>query len=312
MGAYSCGAQSKTLTRESRMLTVNIIGAGAVGQTLGYLLVKHRAAKIQAIFNQSEESSKHAIEFIGQGQSVSSMSDLPAADLFLITVPDQKIAALADELAVKTHLRAGTIVMHCSGALTSACLGSLRARECKLASLHPSFSFKNPQSSISQFENIPCALEGDAVALATITNLFTSIGGQVYQIATEKKALYHAAAVFGSNYVITLLQQARDCFLDAGLSEQQAKHVLDALLASVVVNVKQASEPKLALTGPIQRADVTTIHHHLQALTDPLAREFYLLMAKKTLSIAVLDESDKYQIEAVLTSPLPCDTNSLY
>ena len=124
--------------------------------------------------------------------------------------------------------------------------------------------------------------------------------------------MYHAAAVLGSNYVITLLQQARDCFLDAGLSEQQAKHVLDALLASVVVNVQQASEPKLALTGPIQRADVTTIHHHLQALTDPLAREFYLLMAKKTLSIAVMDESDKNRIAAAFTSPNACDTNSLY
>ena len=149
MGSCSCGAESKTPTRESRMLTVNIIGAGAVGQTLGYLLVKHRVAKIKAIFNQSEESSKHAIEFIGQGQSVSSISDLPVADLFIITVPDQKIAALADELAVNNHLQAGTIVMHCSGALTSACLGILRARECQVASLHPSFCFKNPQFSQS-------------------------------------------------------------------------------------------------------------------------------------------------------------------
>ena len=298
MGSFNYGAETQTLAGESRMLTLNIIGAGAVGQTLGYLLVKHRVAKIQAIFNQSQESSKNAIEFIGQGYAVSSVSDFPAADLFLITVPDQKIAVLADELAVNAQVQAGTIMLHCSGALTSACLSTLRARGCVVASLHPSFSFKNPQSAINQFVNIPCALEGDA-----ITNLFNAIGGQVYQIAIEKKALYHAAAVFGSNYVITLLQQARDCFLDAGLPEQQAKDVLDALLSSVVENVTQASEPKLALTGPIQRADVMTIHHHLQALTDPLAREFYLFMAQKTLSISVLDESDINRIEAAFTSP---------
>ena len=303
MGSFNYGAETQTLAGESRMLTLNIIGAGAVGQTWGYLLVKHRVAKIQAIFNQSQESSKNAIEFIGQGYAVSSVSDFPAADLFLITVPDQKIAVLADELAVNAQVQAGTIMLHCSGALTSACLSTLRARGCVVASLHPSFSFKNPQSAINQFVNIPCALEGDAAAMTTITNLFNAIGGQVYQIAIEKKALYHAAAVFGSNYVITLLQQARDCFLDAGLPEQQAKDVLDALLSSVVENVTQASEPKLALTGPIQRADVMTIHHHLQALTDPLAREFYLFMAQKTLSISVLDESDINRIEAAFTSP---------
>lgn len=278
------------------MLTVNIIGAGAVGQTFGYLLVHHQLAKIQAVHNQNAESSYQAIDFMGQGQWHPSVHELPAADLFLITVPDQQITPIAQELAGNPNLHPGTMVMHCSGALTSDCLNSLRARECKVASLHPSFSFREPQFSINQFVTIPCAIEGDVAAVEFITPLFTGIGAQIYQIATENKALYHAAAVFGSNYVITLLQQAHHCFLAAGLSEQQAKDVLDALLPSVVENVKQVSEPKLALTGPIQRGDVTTIQQHLQVLTEPDVREFYLMMAKKTLAIASLEKPKQKQI----------------
>ena len=277
------------------MITVNIIGAGAVGQTLGYLLAHHQLAIIQAIHNQSAKSTQHAIAFIGQGQRISSVRELPSADVFLITVPDQQIAQIAEELANNPYLQTGTIVLHCSGALSSDCLKSLRTRGCKLVSLHPSFSFKDPLSAINQFVSIPCAIEGDKGALETITRLFTGIGAQVYQIETANKALYHVAAVFGSNYVVTLLQQAYDCFLAAGLSKAQTKQVIEALLPSVVENIKRAYEPKGVLTGPIQRGDMTTIQQHLHVLTDAEIREFYVFMAKKTLAIANLEDAVEKQ-----------------
>ena len=272
------------------MLTVNIIGAGAVGQTFGYLLVKHNLIVIKAVLNQRLETAIAAIEFMGQGYAVSDMSELPPAHLYLITVPDQQIALVANQLAANPHLPDGALVMHCSGALTSACLYSLHARGCKLASMHPCFSFHNPKGSVADFTSIPCALEGDSAAFAPITELFTAIGAQVYPIAEDKKALYHASAVFASNYLIPLLQQAHDGLLQAGLSTVQAKAVVDKLVYSVAENVKQSTEPKHALTGPIQRADINTVIHHLEALSDPVAREFYQFMANKTLSITNVNE----------------------
>lgn len=282
------------------MLTVNIIGAGAVGQTLGYLFVKHGAAKIQAVVNRSEHSSQRAIEFMGQGRWYASATAIPHADLTLITVPDQQIAAIASEMVLNPDLQQGVVVMHCSGALTSASLEILHASGCAVASIHPAFSFKEPAWSVTQFNHTTCVLEGDAKASTLITQLFSAIGALVYQIPANNKALYHAAAVFTSNFPIALLQQAHNCFLAAGLNKQEAKNVMDSLLQSMVDNVKQAPEPKMALTGPIQRADLATLALHMKVLTDPVVREFYVMMAKKTLEIAALDDESTLAVEMVL------------
>lgn len=284
------------------MLTVNIIGAGAVGQTLGYLWAKQQIVQIQAVVNRSIMTTNRAIAFMGQGTAYASVAELPAADLILITVPDQQITEIAQALASNPNLKPGTIALHCSGALTAECLAPLRARNVGLASIHPAFSFSNPIGAVQQFSQVPCALEGDESILPIITALFTDIGAKVYRISAESKAMYHVAAVFASNYSVTLLQQAYDSFLAAGLSPHQAKAVVERLAACVVQNLQTVEEPKSALTGPIQRGDVTTIERHLQELTDPMTREFYVILANKTLALTTLDESSRQQIEVALSS----------
>lgn len=281
--------ESETLVEHGTMMKINIIGAGAVGQTFGHLFVKYRLATIQGVVNQTEQSAQRAIQFIGQGQCYAAIRDLPHADLTLLTVADQQIAALASILATNPNLQPGAVVMHCSGTLTSACLASLQDKQCAVASLHPAMSLKNPKWSVQQFMQIPCAVEGDPEAVTLITKVFTSIGAVVYPIMPEKKPLYHAAAVFSTNYPVTIFQQAYACFAEAGLSKEQAKAVLDRFLQTVINNVQQVSEPKLALTGPIQRGDATVVQQHLEALTDPKLHDLYLRLAKETLDVASLD-----------------------
>lgn len=282
------------------MLTINIIGAGAVGQTLGHLWVKHQAAKIQTVLNQSIDSSQRAINFIGQGQIGHTISDLPSSDLVLLSVPDQDIVSIANELSKNPHLQPGTLILHCSGALNSDCLASLRSKQCALASLHPAMSFIHPKFAVTQFANTLCALEGDVEAVSVLAPLFTTIGARVYQIEPEQKTRYHLAAVLATNYIVTLSQQAYTGFLDAGLSKQQAKELTDVFLTSASNNIKQVEEPKQALTGPLQRGDSVTIQRHLQILQDPNLRVLYLCLAKSTLSIAALEDDILRKIEAVL------------
>lgn len=282
------------------MLSVNIIGAGVVGQTFGYLLAKHAVATIQAVINRTEHSTARALQFIGQGQAYCSLGDLPPADLTLLTVADRHIPEVAEELATHPHLRSGSVVMHCSGALTSACLASLRAKHCAVASFHPAMSLKHPQWSVQHFAHTPCAVEGDPVAVTLITDVFTAIGADVYQIAPEHKALYHAAAVFATNYQVILLQQAFTSFVEAGLTPSRAKTVVDRFLQTVQENIQQVSEPRHALTGPVQRGDVETIQRHLQALPDPLVRNLYVCLAKETMTLAHLEEAIAEKMRQIL------------
>ena len=284
------------------MLTINIIGAGAVGQTLGHLLVEHQVASIKSVLNQSAASSHSAIEWMGQGHVCQTLAELLPADIILLTVPDQQISMIAERLSHSPNLRSGTIVLHCSGALNSQALGSLRSKNCILASLHPALSFTDPKLAVTQFANTLCALEGDAAAKAILQPLFTAIGATVYEIQAEQKTLYHLAAVFVTNYTVALSQQAYEQFLAAGLSQSQAKQLTDKFLTNVSENIEQAYEPKQALTGPLQRGDKVTIESHLQILQDPNARALYVSLAKATLAMTTLDEVTMQTLKNLLLS----------
>lgn len=282
------------------MLTVNVIGAGAVGQTLGHLFVKHQIATILGVVNRSEASARSAIQFIGEGTYYMTAADLPHADVTLITTPDHTFSDILEQLVHNPLLEPGAIVVHCSGALTSEYLSVLRDRNLVVASIHPMMSFKQPDVSVNQFVKIPCALEGDAPALDMVTGLFTAIGGQVYPIQKDKKALYHVAAVFASNYQVTLAQQAHSCLRAAGLSEWQAKHLVTVIMRSMVTHISHAVEPKDALTGPIQRGDLVAIQQHLAALSDlPHLRDLYLFLGQATLPLTHLGQ-EQHQIIADL------------
>lgn len=284
-------------------MTVHVIGGGSVGQTLGHLFVKHQIATVLGVVTRSEASARAAIQFIGQGTYYTTAADLPHADVTLITTPDHAFSDILEQLVCNPLLEPGAIVVHCSGALTSEYLSVLRDRNLVVASIHPMMSFKQPLVSVSQFVEIPCALEGDVAALDKLTGLFTAIGAQVYPIQKDKKALYHVAAVFASNYQVTLAQQAHSCLRAAGLSESQAKHLVTVIMQSMLTHIRHAVEPKDALTGPIQRGDRVAIQQHLAALSDhPNLRDLYCLLGQATLPLTHLGQEQHQSVVDLLDS----------
>jgi predicted short-subunit dehydrogenase-like oxidoreductase (DUF2520 family) len=101
------------------MLTINIIGCGKLGKTIGKLIIEHNAGKALGIVNSSLKSGKIASEYIGQGVAFENIHELPSADLYLITTKDDLIEEIANKLSVTNALNPGAIILHCSGSLSS-------------------------------------------------------------------------------------------------------------------------------------------------------------------------------------------------
>ena len=59
--------------------TLNIIGAGKLGQMLGKRFVSYSCVTLQGICNQSLSSAHRAVRAIGQGQPFATIADLPPA-----------------------------------------------------------------------------------------------------------------------------------------------------------------------------------------------------------------------------------------
>lgn len=282
-------------------LWINIIGAGQLGKTIGHLLFKHQVVKIGAICNRSEASAISAIKFIGQGNYCPTIGELLPADITFITTPDDLIAVTCEELSKNQFIKKGSIVLHCSGSLTSDALISIKEKGCFVASVHPMRSFAKPELSVEQYSGTYCAVEGDTEALSTIRGLFNSIGSITYEIDKGKKSSYHAAGVFASNYLVTLAQQALLCMKEAGVGNEMAMHVITNIMQGTVSNLEKTLSPEQSLTGPIKRGDILTITKHIECLTDMEQKHLYSALGKATLHVTDHNLVKKDKITKALT-----------
>jgi predicted short-subunit dehydrogenase-like oxidoreductase (DUF2520 family) len=244
--------------------TLAIIGAGKLARTLARLWHAADAVLVQDVLNRSQDSAQAAIDFIGAGTAIAEWSQLRRADIVLIATPDDRIAAMCERLAATTPL-AGSIVFHCSGALSSSLLQSAQEQGAAIASVHPVRSFAQPEEVAQGFAGTWCGVEGDGPALAVLRKLFAAIGANFIEIDPRQKTLYHAAAVFASNYLVTLLDVALQTYGKAGIPPETARKMMASLVRETVDNVLEIG-PEQALTGPIARGDAATVVRQYRAL----------------------------------------------
>lgn len=272
------------------MTSLNIIGAGRVGQTLGRLWATSGVFQIQAVFARSMASAQRARDFIGAGQALSDLSVLPPADVWMLSVPDSQITPVAQALATLATASGEprpALVCHCSGALGSDQLAPLRQLGWQVASCHPLLSFAQPERAVAQFAGTPCALEGDASALPTLEAAFTHIGGQCFPLAAQDKLLYHAGAVFATNFLPVLQDLAEQLWQRSGMPEDLAQQMRSTLLNNAVTNIV-ALGPQAALTGPAARGDTALVARQQQALADwnPQVGEAYATLSQLATRLA--------------------------
>lgn len=136
-----------------------------------------------------------------------------------------------------------------------------------MASAHPVKSFADPAAAAESFAGTWCGIEGDAEALAVLRPAFEAIGGRPFDVDPARKTLYHAAGVFGCNYLTALLDLALRCYAAAGVPGETAAEILAPIARETVANAL-ALGPAEALTGPIARGDAGTVARHAAALRD--------------------------------------------
>ncbi|MFC3909234.1 Rossmann-like and DUF2520 domain-containing protein [Legionella dresdenensis] len=282
------------------MFSINIIGAGNLGKTIGRLLVSKKLAAVKGVWSRTPANTLTALEFIGEGATISHFSELPYADITFITTPDDFIDSTCAALAQQNHLNPGQAVVHCSGSLSSDILLPAAEAGCFTASLHPMRSFANPALSVQQFAGTYCALEGHPEAVDRLQSLFNQAQAITFFLDKDKKSLYHAAGVIASNYVVTLAKQAANCLHEAQVPEEVAMRLIVNLMRGTVTNLENTLSAEKSLTGPIQRGDIATIEKHLNAFTDLSLKKLYAMLAQATLPLSSAPQERKEQITEVL------------
>jgi predicted short-subunit dehydrogenase-like oxidoreductase (DUF2520 family) len=224
-----------------------------------------RVLSVQDVLNRIPGTAKIACDFIGDGRSVEDIRDMRSANLWMLAVPDSQIAAVAHAVASASEGYAVSTAFHCSGALGADQLAPLAALGWHTASAHPILSFATAEAACAQFANTPCALEGHPAARALLQDAFSAIGAQCFEVRSQDKLLYHAAAVFATNFLPVLQSVAEGAWRATGVPEALLPHLRASLLHNAVANITRLG-PQGALTGPAARGDTAAIARQAAAV----------------------------------------------
>ncbi|HEY3170246.1 MAG TPA: DUF2520 domain-containing protein [Thermoanaerobaculia bacterium] len=201
-----------------------------------------------------------------------------AADVVVISVPDDAIASLAARLARRITCR---FAFHFSGALGSLELAPFSSGGTSLGSLHPLRAFSG--SPEDDWNGAFVAVEGDETAARMGFRLCHAIGARPRRLPASGKPLYHAAATLAAAGSASLLSFAARLWAEAGLDQEEGRVALAALATSAIDAVSRLPFER-AVTGPVARRDIETVRLHREVLAPkPEVARLYALLAAETL-----------------------------
>ncbi len=167
-----------------------------------------------------------------------------------LAISDDSIAKFADE---HRSLLANRLVVHFSGSRPS--FGGVHVA-------HPLMTFartdENPMTS-DAFDKVPFVLDLEGPELFELLPGFTN---PTYRLDPKLRPYYHALCAISGNFTILLWEAVAERFeKKLGLP----KTVLDAYRTRVFENLA-SSKAESVLTGPLARADFSTIQKHRDSL----------------------------------------------
>ena len=268
-------------------MRIAIIGAGKVGVAVGCMLQK-KGFNIVAIAGRSKDSLCQAQNYISGHTTQDIVEASRLANVIFITTNDDQIERVCKNIAHAGGIDPGDMVFHFSGALSTNILEAAKNQGAMVGAIHPLQSFASIEGAITQLPGsfFGITASGDTFALAS--EVAEELGGRVISIKDEDKALYHTAACVASNYFVGLVHFAQGIYQDLGISREQALEALLPLIKGTLSNIG-ATGAAPALTGPIDRGDISTIKKHLAAFKDkaPDKERLYCEMGKYTALVAL-------------------------
>ena len=184
-------------------------------------------------------------------------------ELVVLCVPDGAIGEVAQRIPI------GPWVAHVSGATSLVSLAPHKRR----FSLHPLQTLTTLRGP-DQLDGAWAAVTADDDdGRATARWLAAELGLRPFDLADDRRAIYHAGASMASNFLVTLYRAAARACEAAGAPPE-----------ALVPLMQRTIENHFALTGPIARGDWATVDAHLAALHQELPdlEAMYRVLAEAT------------------------------
>jgi predicted short-subunit dehydrogenase-like oxidoreductase (DUF2520 family) len=271
---------------QRRPLRIGVIGAGRVGAVLAAKLAA-AGHEIVAAAGESDASHSRIAALLPGVANEKPTVVARAAEVLLLTVPDDMLANVVSMLAASGALHEGQYVVHTSGRHGLAVLDPAREAGARPVAMHPAMTFTGTALDLERLDGCVFGLTVDAAERPFAEALVADLGGRPTWVPEEMRTLYHAGLAHGANHLVTLVSEAMELLAAAGADDPAG--TLRPLLTAALDNALEQGDA--ALTGPIVRGDAETVRAHLEdiAARAPQTLASYVALARATLARAVTD-----------------------
>ncbi|MFQ9503588.1 MAG: Rossmann-like and DUF2520 domain-containing protein [Alistipes indistinctus] len=190
-------------------------------------------------------------------------AQLVPADIYLISVSDTQIGAIAENLDF-----GNAIVAHTAGSVS---LNVLPDRLSHRGVFYPLQTFTAGRRI--DFRQVPLLIEGEHPDTAAALRLLASeLSDSVYEVSEQQRAQLHLAAVFACNFTNHMYAIAQELLAEKGLPPQ----LIGPLISETAAKALGSPSAAAVQTGPARRGDRQTQQKHLGLLEGhPQLQELY-------------------------------------
>lgn len=243
-------------------LKIVIIGSGNVATHMAKALDK--VADVVQIHSRNIANATRLTEQLRQACPTSDLNEIVTdADLYIVSVNDDAIAHIAGH----TPSTAG-IWAHTSGSIPANIFAGHKKH---YGVFYPLQTF-NKVTDVD-FSEVPMLIEGESAdTCEKLLKAARLISTRVDTADSEKRKLFHRAAVFACNFANYMWCIADDILQEGGYDLT----ILEPLLKMTLGNALK-SGPEKSQTGPARRGDTHVMQNHIEALPDDKARLYNII-----------------------------------
>ena len=243
-----------------------MIGPGALGGAIIDLISRHNDFSLHSVWGREQASSYFVKETTYKlpADEPFPTKDEDLGNLVIMSVPDDQIADLAYKLSETGISWSNRSVIHLSGSHDNTVLDPLANKGVLTATLHPLQTFTRGDKA-DRFDGIWFSLHGNDSLFPLLNQLIEPFYARSKVLTSEQKSAMHLAAVFASNYLVSLMDVVEQITLSEGIPDGLT--MLEPIVHQTIQNIFEKG-PKHSLSGPVARGDRSTVLKHLKQLED--------------------------------------------
>lgn len=249
-------------------MDIVLLGSGNVATHMGSALVR-AGHRIKQVYSRTEAHAQALAAVLGAATTADLTAIDPQADVYIIAVKDDALAAVAAQLPPTLR---GTVA-HTAGSVD---VEVLAGHVVEYGVLYPLQTFSKAKSV--DFSTVPIAVEASGeAALIRLEALAGSLSKRAFRCDSKQRLSLHVAAVFACNFTNHFYAIAADILSQQGLD-------FDLIRPLIFETAQKVMEhwPKDVQTGPAVRNDVRTMETHLKLLeADPALARLYRLISER-------------------------------